>query len=172
MAATDNSSQMDRPSICLSFEEAARKYCRDATISKTNRTATEVAADFPIISFAVITRSDQLWSYTGNQITLKYRFLSGTIHQHNKVKQAIQEWTWYANVAFEEIPTGASGEQIRISFDPNVSDGSWSLVGMECLDANEDDSTMNLGWIQAETDDMTAGERAVILHEVSWQIKY
>jgi hypothetical protein len=149
--------------IRLPDEEAARKYCRDALLPGRPKTAIVGADKHTAPLHAVVTRVDKLWGSL--PYIIKYSFVSGefggTDMQHDKVKRVIQEWTLYANVEFKEVFTGQA--ELRIAFDPDG--GSWSLVGTDNLKA-KNQPTMNLGWIDPESEQATDSESAVILHEV------
>lgn len=112
----------------------------------------------------IFINNDQLWNSTPQ--ILKFHFLSGdharTEEQREKVREAIDEWTWYASVEFEEA-TAAATSNIRILFDPN--DGSWSYVGRQCEKVAVTDATMNLAWLDKSNPSLTTNERAVILHQ-------
>ncbi|MCJ1320925.1 hypothetical protein MMC15_006266 [Xylographa vitiligo] len=104
-----------------------------------------------------------LWNDTPQ--TFRYWFLEGTDVQKQKVRDAIDEWTWYGNVQFNEA-TSAAKSNIRIRFDPDdADDGSWSYVGQQCEQIPSTDATMNLAGLDKWSDPLTLNERAVILHE-------
>ncbi|KAJ1021938.1 hypothetical protein NDA16_003700 [Ustilago loliicola] len=113
---------------------------------------------------AVITNRDNLWPKSPQTIT--YGFLpgnyEGTETQRSKVRQSIEEWTYYVNVIFNEEQTDLSKCDVRIRFDPN--DGSWSYVGLDCRDQPAKNPTMNLAWVQ-QAGSLSDKEKAVILHE-------
>lgn len=70
------------------------------------------------------------------------------------------QWSWYANLTFEEEPSGGT---IRISFDDN--DTCWSTVGKQAQTIESLAPTMNLSGINSESTDITPKERGDILHE-------
>ncbi|KAI1062937.1 hypothetical protein LB507_005566 [Fusarium sp. FIESC RH6] len=107
----------------------------------------------------VFTNERNLWKGTPQHIY--YFFMGGSLRQHEKVAQAIEEWTWYANVKFIEVPS-AEESNVRISFDPN--DGSWSYIGRQCDSIPLAEATMNLAWMD-RLSPINDEERAVILHE-------
>lgn len=143
----------------LSPEDAARYYCRHPPSELTRPQPGVVSVK------AVFGAEDKLWETTGT--TIKYAFVNGnhqgTDTQQQKVKEAIEEWTWYANVEFEQVDLDIA--QVRIAFNPD--DGSWSLRGRECLKAwPNDTATLNLGWVDKHSARLEKNERAPILHEV------
>lgn len=145
----------------LSPEDAARYYCRPAPSELTSPRPEVYQVK------AVFGANYKLWEMTGT--TIRYAFVNGpnrgTDAQRQKVKEAIEEWTWYANVKFELVDISTA--QVKIAFDPDPHNGSWSLVGRECLKAwPEDAATMNLGWVDKWSDRLEENERAPILHEV------
>ncbi|KAJ7255630.1 hypothetical protein C8J57DRAFT_1075447, partial [Mycena rebaudengoi] len=92
---------------------------------------------------------------------IKYAYMDGTVNQHNKVDQVVQEWSLYANITFHHS-TELQGTTVRITFNPDQ--GSWSFVGTKNSSIPAGQATMNLGWI-ADTTNMADDERGVILHE-------
>ncbi|KAK6980655.1 ZnMc domain-containing protein [Favolaschia claudopus] len=119
--------------------------------SQNNSTTAATSA-----SHAVVTRLDQLWD-AGSTVT--YSFLGGTANQQAKVDKVVLEWLPYANLNFPRVNQGGT---IRIAFD--ASSGSWSWVGTLNRGIPSYDTTMNLGWINNDTN-ISADDRAVILHE-------
>ncbi|KAH7182410.1 uncharacterized protein B0J16DRAFT_306183, partial [Fusarium flagelliforme] len=99
--------------------------------------------------------------WNGTPQLIRYFFMGGNQLQRDKVKQAIEEWTWYANVEFYPADS-AEESNVRITFDPN--DGSWSYIGRQCDSIPVMEATMNLAWVD-KFSPITANERAVILHE-------
>lgn len=97
--------------------------------------------------------------------TIRYTFLSsphgGTKEQEQKVRDSIQEWTYYANVDLKEVKD-ASDADVRVRFDPQ--DGSWSYVGLDVTKVDAQAPTMNLAWVQ-KTGALSQNEQATILHE-------
>lgn len=91
--------------------------------------------------------------------TIKFRFIEGESTLHDRVKEAALEWLDYANIHFDfgDYPDA----DVRIAFEKD--EGSWSYIGMNCLDVEKSVPTMNLGWLTPETDE--AEVRPVVLHE-------
>ena len=83
--------------------------------------------------------------------TIQIKFLGGTQDQHAKVKKWASEWLQYANVKFDWVESGFS--HIRITFDE--LDGAWSYLGIVAEVINDNEPTMNLGWL----------DKATVLHE-------
>ncbi|HYH99338.1 hypothetical protein [Hyalangium sp.] len=90
--------------------------------------------------------------------TLHVAFMGGDPRIREKVELVAQEWTLHANLKlrFGDSPKA----QIRIAFQPG---GSWSYVGTECLAIPKDQPTMNLGWLEPDTEDEEYSR--VVLHE-------
>ncbi|RFN45094.1 hypothetical protein FIE12Z_10664 [Fusarium flagelliforme] len=99
--------------------------------------------------------------WNGTPQIIRYFFMGGNQLQHEKVAQAIEEWTWYANISFMEV-FSAEESKVRITFDPN--DGSWSYIGRQCDSVPLTEATMNLAWVD-KFSHLAANEKAVILHE-------
>lgn len=107
----------------------------------------------------VSSNEQNLWN--GTPQTISYFFMGGNHLQHEKVTQAIEEWTWYANVEFVEA-FSAEESNVRITFDPD--DGSWSYIGRRCDIIPVTEATMNLAWLD-KFSQITSNEKAVILHQ-------
>ncbi|MCI5125320.1 MAG: hypothetical protein D3925_12795 [Candidatus Electrothrix sp. AR5] len=91
-----------------------------------------------------------------NNITVK--FLDGEQAVRKKVKRYAVEWQKYANIKFNFITSGNA--DIRISFKRR---GSWSCVGKCPCEVNENEPTMNFGWLEADSSDNEYSR--VVLHE-------
>jgi hypothetical protein len=52
---------------------------------------------------------------------------------------------------------------VRISFDPD--DGSWSLIGKDCLDDKSDKATLNYGWLDGPVIQHEIGHVLGLIHE-------
>jgi hypothetical protein len=156
------------------MERIARTYCKDAVIPSSGKTAVEEAIyqEQPReLDNVVITLPTKLWSRGRQAIT--YGWIdgehSGSQAQRQKVAVAIEEWEWYSNVSFIAAGDSVARPDIVISFDPSPSQGTWSLVGTDCLKAAPRTATMNLGCIGSDNE-MAAAEKAVILHQVSFYL--
>lgn len=147
------------------FPEWTRKFCKDVLMPRANETAIKTArkSGDPRLH-AVLAPLSKLWDLGSDPIT--YKFLDGRFGgnevQRTKVRTAIPEWTWYANVTFKEVAKGEPA-YIKITFDP--SDGSWSVIGNDATKEDDDVATMNLGWVKANNKNLPREERGVILHE-------
>ncbi|KIM38832.1 hypothetical protein M413DRAFT_29778 [Hebeloma cylindrosporum] len=140
--------------------------CAEASVdhAKSTLANTDASRAGAHAARAVLARSGRMWD---NGITLTYGFLDranaspAQKNRENKVHRTIPEWSKYANVLFSFQQNGTP--QIRIAFDPK--EGSWSYVGNEntLIDANK--ATMNLGWLDGNSDAISDDERGVILHE-------
>ena len=157
---TDTASGVAKGDKTLAKLEETSEHPRpDSITSWFKRSCKEVQVDSGKL-FTVFTSQGNLWN--GTPQTIKYWFLDGTDVQKQKVRDVIDEWTWYANVQFNEA-TSAAESNIRIRFDPN--DGNWSYVGRQCEHIPSTDATMNLAWLDKWSEPLTLNERAVILHE-------
>lgn len=138
------------------------KMCKDVVSPDTLETAVSQGVHGST-SGTIVASTDKLWPDSSQ--TIYYCFLPGdhvgSNAQQDKVRNAIKEWSHYANVRFVEEVSPARCD-VRITFDPN--DGSWSYVGLDSRIIEPQDATMNLAWLQA-SGSMTANERASILHE-------
>lgn len=148
----------------LDIPEWARKFCKDVLMPRAAETVNKVVRKSGGRFHAVLAPLDKLWNLGSEP--LKYKFLDGKYGgnevQRQKVRDSIPEWTWYANIKFQEVKKGVSAP-IKITFDPN--DGSWSVVGNDAWKEDEDSPTMNLGWVKGNNKSLPREERGVILHE-------
>jgi hypothetical protein len=90
---------------------------------------------------------------------LRVAFLGGTPAVEATVATFADEWTKYANIAFQVVDDPRTAE-LRIAFAPG---SSWSMVGTEALALDTSEPTMNLGWLTEETPEDEC--RRVVLHE-------
>jgi len=141
--------------------EWIRKFCKDALVPRSSETLVKAIGSKSGHYKAVLAPTSQLWDLGSEP--LKYTFIGGKYGgnaiQKQKVRDSIAEWTWYANIKFQEARLG----DIKIYFDPN--DGSWSVVGNDAWKEDSSSATMNLGWVDGHSARLTREERAVILHE-------
>jgi hypothetical protein len=144
--------------------EWIRKFCKDVLVPRTTETLVKAIGAKTGHYKAVLAPTSQLWDLGSEP--LKYVFIGGKYGGNNiqkqKVRDSIVEWTWYANIKFQEAGKGETAP-IKIYFDPN--DGSWSVVGNDAWKEDADSATMNLGWVDGHSSRLTREERAVILHE-------
>ncbi|KAJ7180927.1 hypothetical protein C8R46DRAFT_1345125 [Mycena filopes] len=96
-----------------------------------------------------------------NGATITYSFIDGTTEQTRKVENTIEEWTWYANVTFSQLPPGDSSAVVRITFKGGAA---WSYIGNAARGKQTAAATMALGWISDDTE-FPNYERGTILHE-------
>lgn len=114
----------------------------------------------------------KIWNSTRFPI-LSVAFLDGNPQQHAWVKKVVMENTQplMDNIRFEWLPYGDSrtaDAHIRISFARRGE--AWSVVGTDALTVPRGEPTMNLGWIDDETDfDSTEFKStgSVVLHEMT-----
>lgn len=100
--------------------------------------------------------SQWLWR-PGTILTVS--FMGGDPRVQRKIEEVVQEWTKYANIAFD---FGAFPKaHIRIAFDK--TDGSWSWIGTQALAIPSNRPTMNFGWLEPDTPDNEYTR--VVLHE-------
>jgi len=141
-----------------------RKFCKDAIVPRSSKTLVSTVRANTGHYQAVLAPTSQLWDLGSEP--LKYKFLDGdhggSDYQKQKVRDSIVDWTWYANIKFQEAGKGEAAP-IKIIFNPD--DGSWSIVGNDACKEDADKPTMNLGWVEKSSSHLTREERAVILHE-------
>ena len=93
----------------------------------------------------------------GSIITVK--FLGGSSNLRQRVMNAANEWTRYANVNFRVVGSGRA--DIRVGFTQNGS--SWSMVGSASARADQNRPSMNFGWLTDRTPDYEV--KRTVLHE-------
>lgn len=91
--------------------------------------------------------------------TIRCHFLGGSPKLQERVAAVAKEWENHANLKFAFAPDDKAA--IRISFIKG--DGSWSYLGTQCRNIQPPEPTMNYGWIDEDSDDVTL--RSVVLHE-------
>jgi len=78
---------------------------------------------------------------------LRIRFLDGSAVQQDAVRQFAREWLGYANIRFDFRDDPFA--EIRVTFD--LTKGSWSYIGTDCLQIPYDAATMNLASVDKGT---------------------
>lgn len=96
------------------------------------------------------------WS-TGAVITV--RFLEGDQGLQRRVEAVAREWEKYANVKLSFVDEGKA--DIRIAF--KQGNGSWSYLGTDARNIEQDGPTMNYGWLTPGSPEDEL--RRVVLHE-------
>ena len=95
------------------------------------------------------------------QRILTVSFLSG----HKTVKERIEEhakkWMDHMGIELKFVRNSRKPADIRIAFDLN--DGSWSYVGTDARTIEDDEPTMNYGWLYPDTEDEEY--HRTVLHE-------
>jgi len=99
------------------------------------------------ISRAIALR-DRKWP---NGSTITVGFVGGDSFQRDYVREHAAAWAEHANLKFSFVTSPSA--RVRVSFDE--TDGSWSYIGIDCLEIPLEAPTMNLGWL----------DEAVVLHE-------
>ncbi|HVW12512.1 MAG TPA: M12 family metallopeptidase [Mucilaginibacter sp.] len=112
---------------------------------------------------ALLTRmaliTDNKWQ---SGATLNIGFLNGSDIQKRQTQKMAAEWLQYADIKFNYIDDPQQAT-IRIAFQFNGDQGSWSYIGTECLQISKDNPTMNFGWLEDDTADEEW--RRVVVHE-------
>ena len=91
---------------------------------------------------------DRKWP---NGSTITVGFMGGDSLQQSFVREHAPAWAEHANLKLDF--TTSRSAHVRVAFDE--SDGSWSYIGIDCLEIPFEAPTLNLGWL----------DEAVVLHE-------
>lgn len=91
---------------------------------------------------------------------IRIKFLNGEIFLQKKVKQYAAEWLRYVNLEFQYVEKTEDAD-IKINFD--ASGQSWSKIGISCRGVAQNQTSMNFGWFNANTDEDEFSR--VIIHE-------
>ena len=106
---------------------------RDFTICQTKKN--NVKSDV----LNAVGHFDKYWS---NGQVIKYAFMGGTTQQRKLVTMGINDLD-FINLKFWET-TDVNIAEVRIAFTPG---GSWSYLGIDCLQIPSSSPTMNFGWL-------------------------
>ncbi|MDF2193439.1 M12 family metallopeptidase [Paraflavitalea sp. CAU 1676] len=93
-----------------------------------------------------------------NGSILTVRFLGGSSHIHQKIKEYARVWESFANIKFNFISYGNA--DIRIGFDPS---GYWSYAGTHSKNIEQNKQTMNYEGFSESTPEIVL--KRTILHE-------
>ena len=91
--------------------------------------------------------------------TLRIKFLGGSANLRQRVMEKAMIWTKFANLNFQFVKSGDA--EIRIAFQEGK--GSWSYLGVDCLNIAQDQPTMNFGWFNEFTREFEISR--TVLHE-------
>jgi len=89
---------------------------------------------------------------------LRVRFLDGDRALHRRVEEHATAWLSFANLGFRFGQQARS--EVRVTF---TGSGFWSQVGTDSLRVAQDDPTMQLGGLRADSDEVVL--RRTVLHE-------
>lgn len=108
------------------------------------------------VSYKPVGTYSNSWSIGG---TITVKFLGGSSALQSRVMTYANEWTRYANVNFRVVSSGSA--DIRIGFTQNGS--SWSMVGSGSARVDQQQATMNFGWLNDRTAESEV--KRTVLHE-------
>lgn len=99
-----------------------------------------------------VANSSKVWSRPIAEKNLTVKFLNGTERYQSFVKEAVQEWSKYANVKFQFVSEDKDA-LIRVGFDyVKGMSSSWALTGTDHLQVydNQDEATVHFSqWRRA-----------------------
>lgn len=149
--------EKDEPVICL------KSPSLDIDFSQI-RMCTEMVLDDNLsdqssINTRAVSLDGRTWA-PGTVVRIK--FLNGDDYLKNKVKQYANEWIKYVHLEFKFV-TGSEYADIKIGFQWNGDNGSWSQIGTASKGVSQNSPSMNFGWFNASTSEQEFGR--VILHE-------
>jgi len=142
---------MDATHACLDRDLSPEVFLRAAQLAirenpanaPVEPSAREVMPGVMLSAVQVAALTGKLWR-PGR--ILRCRFLDGDRKVIERCIPYAKEWEKYANVKFDF--GNDSNAEIRISFKYR---GSWSFVGTDALSVENDEPTMNFGWLTADT---------------------
>ena len=102
--------------------------------------------------------TEKMWE-PGQEITVAFDIIGGSIDLIDKVKFYAKEWEQYANIKIVYANEFATAF-IRVGFKPG---GSNSYIGRDALLIDPAKTTMNFGWLATTSDERFI--KQVILHE-------
>ncbi len=132
-----------------------------AVIPTTEMSVANNVTDLPgVVQKAVSYKPGRSQSVSwANGSTVTVKFLSGSPDLRNRVIHHAREWTRFANVRFKVVSSGHA--DIRVAFVQNGS--SWSMVGSASARANQQEPSMNFGWLTDRTPEYEV--KRTVLHE-------
>ena len=92
--------------------------------------------------------------------TIRIKFLNGDAFLQGKVKQYASDWLNHANLYFAFVGVNENAD-VKINFD--ASNQSWSAVGTDSKNTNQNSPSMNFGWFTSSTPNDEFSR--VIIHE-------
>ena len=108
-------------------------------------------------SFRPAALKKQKWE-SSQVITIGFK--NSNLQVRQRIIEVAETWTEHANVIFEWLEDWKKC-MVRIGFDKNA--GSWSYVGQQCVQIQNNKTTMNFGWLSPSTLDRELVP--VVLHE-------
>jgi len=95
----------------------------------------------------------------GDRPVITVGFLEGDPALQKRVRDVARGWMDHANILLDFRPNADTN--VRVAF--REGDGSWSLLGTQCIDVQAGAPTVNFGWLEAGSPDEDL--RPVVLHE-------
>ena len=146
------------------------KVCIDRVLPRNLWRRQERLLDGPS-SFRAITPLNTQWP---NGARISIAFIGGTSAQRAFVREHAERWLPFGNFTFDwrtSLPA-----DVRIAFDED--DGSWSYVGVDCLEIPSPAPTMNIGWQDESVVEHEFGHMLALAHEhqspfggIQWDIE-
>ena len=125
----------------------------------TNSAFQQAQSNIPEAASRAVSYKPKYGLYWTKGSTVTIKLMGGSEYVRRKVRQYANEWTRHANLKFRYVSNGRA--DIRVSFVQNGS--SWSVIGKQALQVNQNEATMNFGWLNDRTPEYEF--RRTILHE-------
>lgn len=103
-------------------------------------------------------QANRFW---GINPVIKVAFMGGDAEVKRRITKHAKVWMDHAGIELKFVSDKRSKPEIRIAFD--MTDGSWSYVGTQCLNIKASEPTMNYGWLERHTEDEEYSR--TVLHE-------
>jgi len=146
-------------SLFVSWNLVAQNKIPNACSTKTSSFIEKTEMD--TVSPRGMADNYYLWD-PGATITVKFMPGGSRSLRHEVIRYA-REWEKYANIKFKFVPDTTKETDVRVKL--NDTDGSWSMIGLQCHDKKQSEETMNFDTIQFRQKATAAYWRGTVMHE-------
>lgn len=138
---------------------AEAQHIRTCTVMPVHHSSTATVSNLPPGTLGAVSYKPKYGYYWSPGSTIKVKLMGGSTYTRQRVMHHAKTWTKYANLNFKFVDYGSA--DIRVAFTQNGS--SWSVVGKQALYMNNNEPTMNFGWLNDRTPDYEF--QRTVLHE-------